>query len=136
MDFKKILDLLMFREGTNDENDLKEPVITTGSIVWGLLIRSAILIVLSFLLIDFFDRREYWWFSLFFIWFFAAYPAYRQYTFYNQKIEEFKESTLCGSCKHFDQTGRLCRLYDEHVSKDYIPCEGDSWEPNSFEIGQ
>lgn len=130
---EKIIDLLMFRE-TDDESDAANvPVITTGSIVWGLLLRSFIIVFLSFLLISYFQAYQYWWYSGFFLWLFAAYPAYRQYQSYSKKIEIIEEETLCGSCRNFDPSNQMCKIYDEHVSSDYIPCEGQSWEPKTFE---
>lgn len=125
----KIIDALMFREGSEEDSLSNEPVITTGSIVWGVLLRSFIIIIISVFIIQKFSMQEYWWGAFFLIWVFAAFPAYRQYQKFNQRMEDFQESTLCGSCRHFELTGQLCRLYDEHVSKNYLPCEGQNWEP-------
>ncbi len=125
--YEKISDLLLFRPIEDDDGDT--PSMTTGSIVWGVLLRSAIIIVISFLLLDQLHLHEYWYIILFAVWFFAVYPGYQQYQKFNQKIEKMKESTLCGSCRHFDPSGQLCTILDEHVSSNYIPCEGESWEP-------
>ncbi len=125
----KIIDVFMFREEYDDAEG--EPKITVGSIVLGALVRSFALVILSFLALESLSIRQYWWFVLFIIWFFAAYPAWNQYKRYYEKIEEFRENTLCGSCEHFEPTSRLCKLYDEHVGENKIPCEGLDWEPKS-----
>lgn len=130
---EKIFDFLLFREGTTEDNS-SEPIVTTGSIVFGALLRAAIIIFITLFVVIEYDYRGYWWISAFFVWFFAFYPAYRQYTKYNQRIESFSEDTLCGKCKHFEPSSQLCRITDEHVTQNYIPCEGLSWEPKSFDL--
>jgi hypothetical protein len=127
----KLIDIFMFREGTLDDDKVGNPVVTTGSIVWGVLLRSTISVILIFLLLNYSTLREHWWISFFFIWFFVAYPAYRQFTRFNQRIENLSEDTLCGSCRHFRKEAQICEIYDEHITKDYIPCEGNDWEPKS-----
>ncbi len=130
----KILDLLLFRVGVEKEEDGKlVPIITTGSIVWGVLLRSAIIILLSFAFMGIIENRKYWWVMLLLLWLFAAYPGWKQFQFYKERMQEVSESTLCGKCIHFDETSQLCKLYDEHISEDYIPCGGVDWEPKSLE---
>ena len=130
----KLIDIFQFREGTEEEaNGSKIPIITSGSVAWGIILRSFIIIMLTFLLLMDRDYQQYWFAALFFLWFLAIYPGYRQYQKFNTRIEIIKEETLCGSCRHFEPTSQLCKIYDEHISKDYIPCEGESWEPNQFE---
>ena len=131
--YEKILDVLMFREGSEADSDTNEPQVTTGSIVWGLLLRSAIIIIFSFLLLEKLEFRQYWWLVVFILWFGAAWPAYRQYQKYQQRMKRFVEDTLCGTCRHFDSSSQLCKIYDEHVSRNYVPCEGLSWEPRHFD---
>lgn len=134
MGFEKYIDLFMFREGTEEEADgTTQPIITTGSIVWGVLLRSSILIFLTFFLVESVGLRKYWWLLFFVIWFGAAYPGWRQFQLFQKRIKKVEEETLCGSCKHFDSGSQLCRIYDEHVTKDYLPCEGLNWEPTNFE---
>ncbi len=129
MNFDKIIDILMFRETGDEDNESDQPVVTTGSVVWGLLLRSSIIIILSSVLINALELRTYWWWVLIALWFFAAWPAYRQWQQFSTRMEKFEESTLCGSCRHFDPSSQLCKIYDQHVSTNYIPCEGLAWEP-------
>ncbi len=132
MDFiEKIIDILQFREGTIDD-DYNEPVVTIGSIIFGALLRAAIVILAIFFVVEYFDLRGFWYLTSFSVWLLAAFPAYRQYTAYNERMKNFEEETLCGKCKHFEPSGQFCRIYDEHVSKNYIPCEGLSFEPKEF----
>jgi hypothetical protein len=130
----KLIDVLQFREGTEEEADGSiQPIITTGSIVWGVLLRTAIIVFLSFIFYQFFGMQKFWWFTLLLIWFVSAYPAYRQYQIFQHRIQKVQEETLCGKCKYFESSSQLCRLYDEHISKNYIPCEGLSWEPTTVD---
>lgn len=129
----KILDLFMFREGGPEDSDTNEPVVTTGSVVWGLLLRSTIILFAFYYLSERYGSPDFWWLLILVLWFFAAFPAYRQYTKFNKRIEEFSATTLCGSCKYFDKTGQRCIVLDEHVSSTYVPCEGLKWEPTTFE---
>lgn len=130
---EKISDLFMFREGTEEEDGKLQPVITTGSIVWGVLLRTAIVIAVSFFLMVYIENREYVFLLFFLLWFAAAYPGWRQYQIFQNRIKKVEESTLCGSCIHFDSSSQLCKIFDEHVSRDYIPCEGLNWEPKHYD---
>ncbi len=118
----------MFREGGDYDSILTPPTVTTGSMVWGLILRSTIIIAITMFVVMALGRRELWWFAVFLFWFGAVYPAYRQYSKYHARIENFLEETLCGKCRHFVEQSQLCDIYDEHVSEDYIPCAGESWE--------
>ncbi|MCX6154151.1 MAG: hypothetical protein NT007_08325 [Candidatus Kapabacteria bacterium] len=121
----------MFRNRTIEDSYTTDPQVTVGSIVMGALLRIVLVLIISFILASYWWFREYWWMSFFILWFFAVYPAYRQYQGFNTSMDDIKESTLCGSCKHFDSTSQFCMKYNEHMSKDYIPCEGMDWEPFS-----
>ncbi len=130
----KIIDILQFRESSEADNETDQPSVTTGSVVWGVILRSAIIITASFLFVNPLYIRQYWWIILFALWGLVFYPAYRQYQSYNKRIKTLEDETLCGSCKHFDSTGQMCRLYDQHISRNHIPCEGLDWEPKNFEL--
>lgn len=134
MNSNRLIDIFMFREGTEeDDMGIHQPVITTGSIVWGLILRASILMLICFFAVEYFRNAFFWWFSIFLIWFGAAYPAWRQYQIFRNRIAKIIEETLCGSCRNFFEDSQLCKIYDEHPTKDYIPCEGDSWEPKQFD---
>ncbi len=133
MKFERILDYLMFREGSEEDNLSDNPTVTTGSIVWGVILRSSIVIILTLFLVRRFDFYEYWWYSFFAIWFFVGFPAYRQYQKFQDRMKELSEETLCGKCRHFNSGAQTCQIYDVHVSKNHIPCEGMQWEPRDFD---
>lgn len=125
-----VLDLLLFRKGTEVNSEGKPiPILTTGSIAWGVILRSSIIIFFSFIIMSIFNKPSFWWVFLFLLWIFAAYPGWRQFQIYKNQIKEIEESTLCGNCIHFDSTSQLCRLYDEHIVEGYVPCWGVDWEP-------
>jgi hypothetical protein len=124
----------MFREGTEaDTEGMLHPILTTGSIVWGILLRSTIILFGGAFIVRVFEMYNFWWTFLFIFWIFVAYPGWRQFQKFKERIKKLEESTLCGSCVHFESTGQLCKIYDEHISNSYIPCEGLSWEPRSYE---
>jgi hypothetical protein len=132
----RLTDLILFRftGQKNDNNANPQPVITTGSIVLGALMRLTIVVLLSWWAMDIWRLQDYWSLFLLAIITLVMYPAYRQYTHFNDRITVLQESTLCGSCRHFDSTGQLCKLYDQHISTTHIPCEGQEWEPRSIQI--
>lgn len=126
--FIKIFRILNFSTDSASEGEA-EGIVTTGSIVWGILVRTAIIMILSLTLIDYLDLRYNWWIVLVVLWFLVAFPAYQKLKEFNNKANELEESTLCGTCKYFVKSSQLCSIYDEHISEDYIPCEGNDWEP-------
>lgn len=129
MKFDKILDYLMFREGGSEDNLTDQPTVTTGSIVWGVILRSFIVIGITLFFARGYDFQQYWWYAFFAIWFFVGFPAFRQYQKFTERIKELEEETLCGKCRHFNEGAQTCQIYDVHVSKNHIPCEGLEWEP-------
>lgn len=131
---EKIKDAFLFRVGSDADNDSTEPTVTTGSIVMGVIMRSALVMLVFLFIREYFPTGLDYGVTIFLIWIFAAFPAYKQWEKYHKRIEDFHESTLCGKCKHFDDGGQLCRIYDEHVSTNYIPCEGASFEPDMTRI--
>ncbi len=126
----------MFREGSDEDNRSTNPKVTFGSIVWGVLLRTVLVVTIILLLLDYFHYDVNVWIIVFSIWLFAAYPAYKQYIKFKERMKKFKEETLCGSCKYFNRDAQLCSIYDEHVSEDYVPCEGESWEPKFYGPGE
>lgn len=128
----KLYRLLNFEVEQVIEDDAKS-VVTTGSIVFGVIVRTAIIMIVGFYLVDYYYFRGNWWVIALALWFLVAYPAYRRYNKFNKEIEEFSEDTLCGKCKYFDKSSKLCTIYDQHPTETFIPCDGESWEPRSEE---
>ena len=120
-------DQITLRHGYYDEQG--QPRFTTGSIVSGALMRALLVVVVGFAMWNWRGDETTYAVTLLLMWGYVAYPAYRQYSIFNKHIEEIQIDTLCGQCKHFNPTGQTCFRYDEHVSNDYIPCEGLDWEP-------
>jgi hypothetical protein len=131
--FEKIIDLLMFRQSSEEDSHTNDPKVNAGSIIWGILLRSFILVILITLLLESLKMREYWWMMLFAVWFIAVYPGWLQWSKFHERMKKFQEQTLCGSCINFESSSQLCKVLDEHVSVEYIPCEGLRWEPKSYE---
>ncbi|TAE28199.1 MAG: hypothetical protein EAZ92_08435 [Candidatus Kapaibacterium sp.] len=104
------------------------PEITVGSILlWG-LIKTAVLVALTWFVVERYRLYEYWYAGLGVFWLLVAYPAYLQYQRFKSQTEHLEQNSLCATCRYFDATGHFCRVMDEHVSESYIPCEGLRWE--------
>ncbi len=125
---RKIINIINF-ETTELSETQTAPVVTTGSIVFGVIIRTALIILISFFLVDYFYFRGNWWVIAVALWFLVAFPAYRRFRKFSEETDAFIEETLCGKCRHFDPTSKLCTVLDEHPTENYIPCDGESWEP-------
>ena len=112
---------------------------TIGSIItWG-IIRAAIVILASLFLYEQFKWIDYtlWWLvTAASIYGFVFHPMTIQYRMYKEETQRVVSNSLCAKCKHFEKTGVLCSVLDEHVTEDYVPCEGELWEPISFEDSQ
>lgn len=132
MDFNKIIDLFFFKEKEKDNT----PVITTGAIIWGTLLRSFLFIIISFFVIRKYMLYDYIILFIFLLWFLVAMPAYKSYKDYNIDVDKFKDDTLCGSCRYFERSAQLCKILDQHPTRNHIPCEGLSWEPITYEDSQ
>ena len=120
-------DQITLRHGLYDHEG--QPRFTTGSIVSGAILRGFLTILVGFALWYWKGDESTYLLTLLMLWGYVAYPAYRQYTLFNEHIESYKVETLCGQCKHFNSTGQTCFRYDEHVTNEYVPCEGLDWEP-------
>lgn len=133
--FERLKDIFMFREGSEIDNIIVPPTVTTGSIIWGVLLRSALVIIITTFVVMFLEKREFWWASVFLFWFVVIYPAYRQYDKFHDRVKQLKNDTLCGKCKYFIEESQLCSLLDEHIGTNTIPCDGEYWEarPDLFD---
>jgi hypothetical protein len=114
----------------------KEYSNTVGSIVGWAIFRAAVFIAVSLFLFDYLRWSNYglWWMLTFALLYpIVFHPAQVQYRLYKEETRNVVSGTLCSSCKYFEPTGVLCSKLDEHVTEDYIPCEGEQWEPKSFD---
>ncbi len=100
-----------------------------GEIIYKTLLRVGLIILALWFFKDHFDEKFFWILSILTIYFFAFYPAYLSYKKFQDTNQKIITSTLCSTCKHFDETAVLCIKYDKHPTEDFIPCEGNAWEP-------
>ena len=63
--FDKIIDTFLFRDGSDEDSRSTEPKVTIGSIVWGVMLRTTILLLVSTFLLYTMEYRHLWWFMLF-----------------------------------------------------------------------
>jgi hypothetical protein len=107
---------------------------TLGSIIWMAMLRlTAVIFVAWYLRDQITDSPEWWMVTIGAIYGIAIYPAQIQYNYFKRTTRRLVEETLCSSCRHFNPDGLHCLLLDEHVNEQYLPCEGEGWEPKSFE---
>ncbi len=102
-----------------------------GEIVFWTIIRIAITLPIIWVLQSYIDFQFWWSISLLAIYGVIIHPAIIHYRLFEEKNKDIIESTLCSSCNHFDKSAVLCLKYDKHPSKDFLPCEGESWEPKT-----
>lgn len=100
-----------------------------GEIVFWTIIRTALLIVILWTSKDVWGEKYFWLIVALSFYLFVISPAIAFYRKFMEKNKEVLESSLCSSCKHFDESAVLCMKYDKHPTKTYIPCEGSAWEP-------
>lgn len=137
MDIKKLLstlaDLFMFQMYIEDESD-GTPKYTAGSITWGIMLRTVLIVLIAIVSIEVFDWGRGSSVFAILIWIIAVYPGFQQFQEYYKKIDTLSENTMCGTCKYFDAGGQLCKIFDEHIREDYLPCDGQSWEFKDSEM--
>lgn len=100
-----------------------------GEIVYYTLIRTLITIAFLWFLKSYLDFELWIIVSLLGVYLVIIHPAINSYKKFSERSRGVVDSTLCASCKHFDESAVLCLKYDQHPTEDYIPCEGTAWEP-------
>jgi hypothetical protein len=100
-----------------------------GEIVFWTIIRIVILIPIIWAARGFMDYSVWWSASILAIYGVIIHPTIVHYQLFREKNKDIIEYTLCSSCKYFDETAVLCLKYDEHPTRDYLPCGGVDWEP-------
>ncbi|MBI9073593.1 MAG: hypothetical protein JEY94_18495 [Melioribacteraceae bacterium] len=100
-----------------------------GGIIYWTLIRTAILIPTLWFLLDQFDYKFWWIISIMSVYGVIIHPAILQYRSFMELSKEIATDTLCSTCKHFDESAIICMKHDKHPTKDFIPCDGEHWEP-------
>lgn len=110
---------------------------TIGSIVTWAIVRAAAVIFAAIVAYDYVKWLDYsLWFSItaLSMYAFVLHPIQVQYRIFREETRRVRRDTLCSSCRHFVETSVLCQKLDEHVTEDYIPCDGELWEPRSTTI--
>jgi hypothetical protein len=100
-----------------------------GEIIYKTLIRLGIFLLVLWFFKNYFDEKYFLIISLLVIYFFIFHPAYLAYKKFTEESKNILTGTLCSSCKHFDESAILCTKYDKHPTENYLPCEGNDWEP-------
>ncbi|MCZ6704241.1 MAG: hypothetical protein O6940_14530 [Ignavibacteria bacterium] len=100
-----------------------------GDIVFWTIMRTAIIIPAVWVLRSYIDEQLWLLIGIATIYGIIIHPAILSYRKFETKNKELLESSLCSTCKHFDPSAVLCLKHDKHPTENYIPCEGEHWEP-------
>jgi hypothetical protein len=104
-----------------------------GKIVFWALIRLALTIVVLWILFYYIDYGTWWVLGIVSLYVVVIHPALIQYDIFRESSKKIVDSSLCSSCKYFDGTAVLCTKLDEHPTENYLPCNGEYWEPKNYE---
>jgi hypothetical protein len=102
-----------------------------GEIVFWTIVRTAVTIPGLWILRFHIDEKLWWMISIAAIYVLIIHPAFVGYRWFEERNKNVINATLCSSCKHFNASAVLCMKYDKHPTENYIPCEGEEWEPKS-----
>ncbi len=104
-----------------------------GHIIFWALMRLAISIIGLWVLYYYIDYGTWWVLGIVSIYVVVIHPALIQYDLFREKSKSVIDSSLCSSCRYFEETAVLCTKLDEHPTEKYLPCNGELWEPKNFE---
>jgi len=100
-----------------------------GEIIFWTIMRTAIVIPVVWILRSYIDDQLWLMIGIAAIYGIIIHPAILSYKKFEMKNKELIDSSLCSTCKHFDPSAVLCLKHDKHPTVNYIPCEGEHWEP-------
>lgn len=125
--------LSMFRQkGSSGKREGKDIQAMGGIIFWA-IVRMVVVIPAIWIMQGMF-QSQYWWLIAFCsIYLIVIHPVLMQFRTFEEKNREVLQSTLCSTCKNFDKTAVLCIKYDQHPTRESLPCEGIDWEPITVE---
>ena len=100
-----------------------------GKIVIETLIRLAIVVIAVFFIRTAMPDDKFWLIlTLFAVTGGVILPAYYSSKSFYQENREVIENSVCSKCRHFDRSAVLCKKYEEHPKKGYVPCGGKEVE--------
>lgn len=101
-----------------------------GAIIYWALVRFAIVMLAAWVLFAYIPNYSDWW-TMFFVsvTLIVVYPAQLAYRKHLAAVRRAEQNGLCATCRHYAREEMLCTRLDEHVRKDYTPCDGEGWEP-------
>jgi len=105
-----------------------------GEIIFWTIIRISVVIPVLWILESYISQQLWWLVGTLSIYVIIIHPAVIHYNLFKSKNKDILESTLCSTCKNFDQSAILCILHDKHPTKVYLPCQGIDWEPKSSSV--
>jgi len=100
-----------------------------GDIIFWTIIRTAITIPAIWILRSYISEQLWLLIGIAAIYGIIIHPTFLSYKKFESKSKEVIDSSLCSTCKHFDPSAVLCLKHDKHPTENYIPCEGEHWEP-------
>ena len=100
-----------------------------GDIVFWTIIRTAITLLAIWILRSYISDQLWLLIVIGAVYGIIIHPTFLSYKKFEAKSKEVINSSLCSTCKHFDPSAVLCLKHDKHPTENYIPCEGEHWEP-------
>jgi hypothetical protein len=100
-----------------------------GDIIFWTIIRTAITIPAVWVLRSYISEQLWLLIGIAAIYGIIIHPTFLSYKKFEANSKEVIDSSLCSTCKHFDPSAVLCMKHDKHPTENYIPCEGEHWEP-------
>lgn len=100
-----------------------------GAIIFWAIVRMLVVIPLVWIMQAYLPGQYWWAVGFLAIYGIVIQPALVQYRNFEEENKEVIRHTLCSSCRNFDTTAVLCLKYDQHPTREKLPCEGLDWEP-------
>ncbi|MGB5847862.1 MAG: hypothetical protein WBH40_05200 [Ignavibacteriaceae bacterium] len=100
-----------------------------GEIVFWTIIRTAITIAAVWILRAHIDDQLWYIIIIASAYLIIIHPTVIGLKKFDVKSKTILDSTICAKCVHFDPSAVLCIKHDKHPTEDYIPCDGNHWEP-------
>ena len=100
-----------------------------GEIVFWTILRTAITILGLWIIRIHVDTQLWWMICIAAVYVLIIHPAIVSYRWFEERNKKVIQSSLCSSCVHFNESAVICIKYDKHPTENFIPCEGNDWEP-------
>lgn len=101
-----------------------------GKIYFNTLLLFIVCIIFFILTYKYFHHffEPFIYFTILFV-IFVILPFYKSYRNFHDQNKPIIQESICSTCNFFDKNNVYCIKHDTFVQKDYIPCNGNDYEP-------